>query len=382
MRKLRQKGEITETEEQIALAHLQLRLKEKPWPHQPEITDRAILYLDDLAVYYFLHLGLLEKLCVAGFRAIVSPHTVSEINDLISYERNTDKVNSAIEKTRSAVSLGIESGQIRVGKWRNVDASWTEKSDIQMAGILALAQDCDAVITDDRFLNRHGQISHNDVQTPLFTTLDLLDALVVAGSITAEDRLEYRTKLRRAGFFFVPLCEDELIQHLTSATVTEGKLNETTELKAIRENILLVRMSDWLQLPKEDVWLDTIFKVFVNVLRSLWRIGADISSIEARSNWILDQVDVRGWLHCIGPESRDDIAQTGQAKIIFMLLTPLVADVPLNIREAYWGWVEDKVLAPITELYPDLYALIINLERRHISELADTDLTDEERYGE
>ena len=50
--KLREKGQITAEEEKRARAYLQLH--EKPWPNQPEITDGAVLYLDDLAITYFL----------------------------------------------------------------------------------------------------------------------------------------------------------------------------------------------------------------------------------------------------------------------------------------------------------------------------------------
>ena len=215
----------------------------------------------------------------------------------------------------------------------------------------------------------------------LYSTFDLLDALASAGSITPDDRLAFRTQLRRAGYFFVPVSEDELTQHLNTATVTDERVNETAELRAIRESILRVRMSDWLQLPKEDVWLDTILKVFVNALRNLWRPDADIPSVKARSDWILNQLDIRGWAHSFGVEDRENIVKTGRVGIIFMLITSL-PDVALNIREAYWTWVEDRVLTPIKEEYPDLYAWIVDLKQKQILELADTDLPEEEQYGE
>ena len=62
--KLLQKGQIMPSEERKARAYLQLH--EKPWPNQPEIADGAILYLDYLAVDYFLHLGILEKTTKSG----------------------------------------------------------------------------------------------------------------------------------------------------------------------------------------------------------------------------------------------------------------------------------------------------------------------------
>jgi hypothetical protein len=374
--KLRQKGQITADEEKRARAYLQLR--EKPWPHQPEITDGAILYLGDLAITYFLDLGILEKLQAAGFRPIVSPREVSEANALIAYESISGEVIEAIERIRSAVSSRIESGKIKVGRRRNVDEPEEQSiSEHPTVGVIALARKCDAIIADDRFLNQHAHIEDSGCQTPLFSTLDLLDALASAGSITPDNRLEYRTLLRRAGYFFVPVSDDELVRHLNASTVKDEKVVEMAELKAIRENILRVRMSDWLQLPKEAPWLDTTLKVFIRVLKSLWKGGADLSSVTARSNWIVEQVDVRGWAHRLGAENGDNVVKTGRGTYVLMLLTP-PPDAPQDVKDAYWSWVEDRVLAPIKEQYPNLYAWIAEWQRRQSSEMAEMELTEGE----
>jgi tetratricopeptide (TPR) repeat protein len=117
--KLREKGQLTAEEEKKARAYLQLY--EKPWPHKPEITDGAILYMDDLSATYFLHLGILQKIQAAGYRPVVSPRKVAEVNELISYEGISSKVNDAIESIRNAVNSRIESGKIIVGKRSNTD---------------------------------------------------------------------------------------------------------------------------------------------------------------------------------------------------------------------------------------------------------------------
>ena len=124
-------------------------------------------------------------------------------------------------------------------------------------GVIALASDCDAIISDDRFINQHANIGDDCSQVPVFSTLDLLAALTSAGAITSDNQLEYRTQLRRAGYFFIPVGENELTAHLSASRIRDGKVIETAELKAIRENILRVRMSDWLQVPKEAPWLST-----------------------------------------------------------------------------------------------------------------------------
>ena len=374
VRKLYDMGEITEGEEKDALAYLQLQ--EKPWPNQPEIDSGAILYLDDLAVYYLLHSKVLDKLIEAEFRVVVSSNLISESNALIGYEGIADQVIGTIEKIRLVVSQGIDSGQVKAGKWRSVE-TWDEQTvaDRLIADVLILAEHCDAIIADDRFLNQHPHVESNDSQVPLYTTLDLLDALESSESLKREVRMEKRTKLRRAGYLFVPVGEDELTSLLNAADVKDGEVKENIHLRSIRESILHVRMNEWLQLPREGFWLDGFFEVFLNVLRNLWRGGADVPSAEARSDWILELIDVHGWAHCFEREGRDKAIEAGRLRVIARLLIPLDANVPPNIREAYWEWLEDRVLVPIKELESGLYSLIVDFERRKISTMSDTDLT-------
>ncbi len=373
--KLREKGQITAEEEKSARVYLQLH--ERPWPNQPDILDGAILYLDALAITYFLHLGVLEKLCAAGLRAIASPREVSEANALIAYESISGKVNEAIECIRSAVNSRIESGRIRVGRRRSEGESDDQTiSQHPTFGAIGLARDCNAVVSDDRFLNQHARIDDGSAQSSILTTWDLLDALAHIGSISADELLEHRTLLRRAGYFFVPVNDDELAKHLSASPVTDGEVNETAELKAIRENILCVRMSDWLQLPKEVPWLDATIKAFIRVLRTLWTDGADLNVVMARSDWIIDQVDVRGWVHSLESDVGDNVVRIGRGAHILLLMFP--PDSSHEVKDLYSSWLEDRILSPIKEQFPDLYAWIVEQQRRQISEIAKKELTEGE----
>ena len=277
-----------------------------------EISDDAILYLDDLAITYFLHLGMLAKLKAAGLRAVASPKEISEANALISYEGISEQVKEAIERIRVALGSRIESGQVKVGRRCKYDEEIEQPiPEHPTIGLTTLALRCDAVIADDRLINQHLHIDNGTTQTPIFSTLDLLDALE-SGSVISEDHLlEYRTLIRRAGYFFVPVSEEELERYLKASAVEDGKVIETAELKAIRESVLRVRMGDWLQLPEEALWLDGTLKAYIHVLKKLWIDGADIAEVTARSNWIADQVDVRGWAHSFGPENGDNLVRIG-----------------------------------------------------------------------
>ena len=369
--KLRQKGQIRASEAQKAQAYL--RFQEKPWPNQPEIADGAVLYLDDLAVNYFLHLGILEKLQDAGFRPIISPAKETETNQLISYESISGKAKDAIERIRSAINSRIES--IKVGRLTNADHSKARSiSEHPTSGVYDLAKYCDAIITDDRFLNKRSNFDNDGILTPIFTTLDLIDALVSADSITPEARLEYRTQLRQAGYVFVPVSENELAHHLEASTVKDGKVVETAELKAIRENILRVRMTTWLQIPEEIPWLDTSRIVFPQVLKNLWRADTDLSTVRTRSDWLMNQIDIRGWTHRFDRETGGNIVKIGRGADLLMVLTH-TTETPQEIKDEYWNWVEERVLTPIKEQYPDLYSWIVEEQRELIAEITNAEIT-------
>lgn len=368
--KLRQKGQITSDEEKRARAYLQLQ--EKPWPKQPVISEGATLYLDDLTVSYFLHLGLLGKLKKAGFTAVVPPRVISETDGLISYERISNDVKEIIEGIRKSLSLRIETGQVRIGRKLNHDE--LKKNSIPQhptISIIELANYCDVAFIDDRFFNQHAYIKNDSEQAFLFSTLDLLDFLAEAGGLSYENRLEYRTHLRRAGYFFIPISADELERCLIESSVADGVVVEKAELKAIRESVLLVRMSDVLRLPSELPWLNGIMKTFFQVLKNLWVDGAEIQEVTARSNWLVDQIDIRGWAHSFVSENADNLVRKQHATHILSLLTPPIG-VAQSVLDAYWHWVEERILAPIKEQFPEIYDWLVDWYRKQIVKMAKT----------
>ena len=87
----------------------------------------------------------------------------------------------------------------------------------------------------------------------------------------------------------------------------------------------------------------------------------------------MGQIDVRGWAHSFGSETGDSIVKTGRGAHILLLLSP-PADASREIKDEYWSWIEDMVLAPIKKQYPDLYSWIIEWHRGELADIADMDL--------
>lgn len=372
--KLREKGRITDTTRRKARDYM--RIQEKDWPNQPEIADGAVLYLDDLSVTHFLYLGVLEELQAAGFRPVVSPRPVSEADELISYENISGEVGKIIEIIRTVLSSRIKSGRVKLARHFITDE--TDDPFLRrypIADMFSLVGDCVAVIVDDRCINQRASISNKGIQIPVFTTLDVIDELVSSDSITQEDRLEHRARLRQAGYFFVPVTQHELEHHLAASGVQKDKVVEVAELKAIRENILCIQMSGWLQFPKEHFWVDTFLTAFVLTLNGLWNAGMNLSNARAFSEWIVDSVDVLGWFHNLADKNKDSMNPIeDEARGIRMLM--ISTRVSPEVLKDYWAWIEDRILAQIKEQRSDLYSRVLEQYKESIPRLVEMEITE------
>ncbi len=175
----------------------------------------------------------------------------------------------------------------------------------------------------------------------------------------------------------MPVGDDELKDYILDSTVQADRVIETAELRAIRENVLQIRMRSLLQHPAETPWLDGLLKTFVRVLHSLWTADTDLPHASARSDWLFDQIDVRGWAHTFGDEIGDNLVNVGRvAHIVLLLLPP--SESPPEILTEYWSWVETRILDPLKEQFPELYDRIVEWRRKYVAEMADTDLTEED----
>lgn len=366
----RLRGQLTAQASKWAKAYLQAQ--EKPWPTEPTIADGAVLYMAWLPIRYLQRLGILREIVRAGFRIMVSPRVVSEAEHLVRYTEVSETVVEIIERLRSAVSGRIETGRVRFCRSPDLEEGepLVEEGDYPhpTEGLLRFGGHCDALIFDDRFINKHGEVGNAPPPAPIYTTLDLVHALGVGGADRPE-KWECRTKLRRAGYFYIPVEIRELEHHLRSSPVRDGRVSETAELRAIRENILCVRMREVFQLPQEARWLMDLMRTFTQVVKNLWSDDMDYTEARVRSDWIVDQMDLRGWAHCLGAEAGQDFVGTGQGAYLLPVLMPPIPSTP-ELRAEYWKWAEERMLEPIKQQDPKLFSWMVEFQRRVIAEVA------------
>jgi hypothetical protein len=353
VRALRRLGHITSAEEERALGYLSLH--EKPWPHNPTVDPGTVLLLDDLAVNYLQHVNLLERLQPAGLSAFVTTSHIEHEDALISYDLRSTKAAEAIEQIRATLAAGIASGRVVLEPLaQDPDENHRQLANHPTIGLATTS--ADAVVIDDRCLNRHPRLGPGGRATPVVTSIDVLTMLLNEKRLTPLTYRELLTTLRRAGFIHVPLAAAELIESLNAAGVDNGVLLETAELRAMREANLRVRMTDALQLPDESVWMDGWLRDLIAAIRSQWSDEISDEMARARSTWLLEMMDVRTWSHRTP-------ANTVTAQVRFRAQIALLLMLPNNptrsVRARYWDWLEKALLGRFREEQPDEYAQVV-----------------------
>ena len=362
-RKLVHDGILTRREGEEACSALEIR--EVPWPSEPEIGDGAVLYLDDLATSHLQFLGLLTKLHRANITVYVSRSEVEEADALISYDAKASEVLSLVDQLRLRLREGLASGKVVLATASrgedNGDAS--QISAHPTMDLLKHISVADVGVVDDRAINQHASISLEIGGRPLLTTVDLLDVLVDRGVISKDRKQDALTTLRRANFVLTPISGEELNGLMGDTTVADGRLEETGELRAIRESVQRVRMTNVLQSSKELNWLDGVVQACLFCLKEQWKEGLDEATVVARSDWLLSLSDVRGWTHRLN-ESVDELAERYRSWVLVLMM--LCANEPPPIRETYWRWFDSRLFDAIQEDDPDTYCYLVEWAKEHV----------------
>jgi len=126
-------------------------------------------------------------------------------------------------------------------------------------------------------------------------------------------------------------------------------------------------MSHFLQIPKEAYWLDSIFKAIANTIKSQWKPEVDKSIAEARANWLVQLLDIRGWAHVLADVRHMGVPDHGYgAQLLVLLLTP--SDMSEQMQSQYWDWLEETILKRIREESPEIYSWVIDRVKALISD--------------
>lgn len=364
---IRLAGHLSEAESRNAEAYL--RLHEQPWSHNPVVQPGATLYLDDVALSYLQHLGLLARLQMAGFKVYVTSSEVERANVLVGHDASADDARQIVEELQVTLRDAIVSGKVRLGRLLEGEEEGGELDIHPSRLLLSDRPEVDTLVIDDRFINRFA--THDSYS--IASSVDLLATMATDGALTAEQLTQAITVIRQAGMLFTPFCDGEVVSLLNSAPVVDGRVQETAELKAMRDCVLLARMTDGLQLPRENTWIDGLLREVLAALRSQWQDSVTDDVARVRSGWLLQFLDPRGWSHR-STKAGANTADRQRAQILALLIMP-TSDEAVRLR--YWNWLEAEVLAGFREEQPESYAEMIKTIRSNIEERVATTLSED-----
>lgn len=271
---LDRQGALTVSEKENALAYL--RQVDRGWEGDVELSPGAVLLLDDLAVSYLQHLGLLAKLTASNFKLVIHRQLRNQAKSYDALRESGQRMHDVLTKVRDFLAEGVRSGKISVlpAPMEN----WGKASELPSptTDLFAIEGKYDSILIDDRFFNRYPAFDQkNATSIPIHCTLDVIDHLRDSGKISDREWLSYRTNLRRSGYALIPVTESELAQAAASTQVLPNTLRESLDLRSIREAVALTQTRGILQLPLETAWLESLTAGCNGLLGTLVRSPAD-----------------------------------------------------------------------------------------------------------
>lgn len=334
-------GRLTQGDEALARSYL-LRLSDQPWSDGESLPPGVDLLVDDVSLSHLRSMGVLTGLQASGHDILVSPRQRDEARALLALESRSVEIEAVIEGLRLKLETAIAVGTVVACS----DRSRTEDdAEGFVRCLFNLSERVDVIVIDDRYFNQLRAIDHGTGATPIWTSLDVLNLLESESRLTRERRDAARTLLRQCGLIVFPVEEAELrSQILAGSEDGEGRLRETGELRAFRENIALMQLRGWLRLPKESEWAIRLTALVIRLIIEQWSDDVPDATARARSDWLLERIDHRNWAEMIGHQDGSALAAYGWSwqLVRLMLAAPGKGS---DARARFDTWLEGHVEA-------------------------------------
>lgn len=374
VKKLKELAVITESQCVKALNYLNQH--EKEWPVELEVANGARLFLDSLSITYLITVDMLERLSDAGFEVYVFKGERDRYRSLINHGSIIEQEDSKIENIRKVFLNGLASGKVVLAEMplnkdlvaasNNIYTKPTEE-------LFEALKICDSALIDDRFMNKHRDIAFDGKTAPIYTSLDFIETLHHKGLISQVQKLEARTLLREFGLAFVSISEEELAYHLNHSAMSDGEFKPTKQLRMIRENLFLIRISGLVQLPRDAQWLHKTMTTIVKAIRTQWSDDIPPEVSRARSCWLYELMGYREWAQSHKIRGSEGIAYSGEALGVHSVLMP-PEHLSDKQKNSYKAWLDEFVLEPLKDNDPWSFKCVIDSMKQQVKGIAHNSL--------
>jgi tetratricopeptide (TPR) repeat protein len=237
------------------------------------------------------------------------------------HEANYQERLARIRRLRAHLSHGIDRGVYRfIPESAGFRAYIKSLEEIPPPLYLAFVELLELEFSANNYIWVDDRLATAFLRSPggnIVCITDLLAALEAYGGITTEQHHEKLQLLRSAGVRYLPLSADELFASLRSATVDEGSVIETIELKSLRryfasclESAELIQrppVPKGFPNPHGELWFFVSFQRAIQ--DTLLRVFADEESNQeqrwARASWVWDSLWVSDLPSLFHPHRND-----------------------------------------------------------------------------
>jgi hypothetical protein len=361
LRVLQELGAVDQITEETAKQYF--AVQDKGWTAAPVPRTNQPIYLDSLSLIYLHTVGLLEAVVTSFDDVSIDAGAEEDAFALIEDDHHAADVLRVIDDVRSAILKAHGSGKIIFGRrWSQADDS-EHTSNMPTLHLLGDFCGADAVVFDDRFLNKEPFVADRaGRRARIVTSLDVIEELHARGVLSDVERRMHRHRLRVVGCCLVPLDAAEI----KFAARRNGQ-HLSPEFRSIRDGIDLPRMAEIPLFPAEIPWFMTINSAAKTALVEIWGEEKDAEKAAAMADAIYGIYPkpedwVASWKAQPPPEWIMAVNRVMRAG----LTLPFELGGDLETLDRYNEWLERTVLEPMRKSAPDSYRAIVEHLRNFV----------------
>lgn len=346
----------------------------------PELPTMMPLFIDNLALNYLGHAGLLEALVLSGMSLTIDVSTEQRARDLINADEEGTEAAKVLDALRRRIADHYRKSSMSFLPEARLEGEDKDEKEDRMTVLYDLFHDLSdvgAVVIDDRTLGRNA--SATDVSGRSVPVLCIIDLLCLPG-VSREQRIRAFRHLWRRGYVFLPLLHDQLLTDLLACpwNAETGTMQENAEVRSIRETLCGIRSLKILRVSDEHPWLDHLAQTACLTIVEVWKDEA-CSEAHARaiSNWLVENVTPWpvDWQDSLSEGHWVDL-DLGMAQRLFQLLLLRPREASAQRREAFARWVEDRLVRPFLTANPR----VVDIAARLLAQIIENgvkEITDE-----
>lgn len=376
-----------------------LGAEEHALPAHGNLPRQAKLFFVGNAIEQLIVSGILNEVNNC-FNVSVTKQYADDVEQVIETFEQNQRERNLLNRLHRRISDGIKADIYRLLPAIQPSAN----NELEMIGpatkcLLGLLQfqggPDDVIWTDDRYLNAYS----NRDGIPIIGINEVLKILATSSALIPDDYYAKISELRRAGAYFLPLIEDELLYALSQATIENDRLVENALLREIRQySAASLLRGTWIQhppfaqnVPNVKGEMDFVISTkhtMAAVLRTIWSDPqVDHERRIAESNWLIECLDLdissSRRLIWINPEQDDlHLFAVDLANWIGIGIQISPNDAQHNNRLAYFDWLMGILIYPRLKTEPKLTELIVEYIKQHFQAVLDGSAATEDQSVE